>query len=293
VFATLVLVAGLAAKLAPAAPAPLPDRWLLKLLPDNLPALPDRFYAVTWYHYTHAPNTGNAWEVWADFRKAGKFRPAEAILTLPYLPGSALGGLFGGLTLEQLPTKPGHRTVPLAVHGSLVEFDRKLYTATIRTSKAVPGRYPEREMLHLGSAIEVKDRVWYQAGTTRLRRGKGLSIEEWRIEFREDPRTTAQGKAMVHGHWRGLSELEGESFNAEISFRVGKTYRGGRSVALNWPNGLLPDRPRPHLEIEDCWGGANVIRVDDMHQSSFSPAEKPRPKLSVELMQPPGKKGGK
>src|SRR5437867_6211428 len=114
--------------------------------------------------------------------------------------------------LGQLPTARGHRSVPLAVHRPLVEFERKLYTATIRTGK-----------LHLGSAIELKDRVWYQAGTTSPN-GKGLSVEEWRIDFRDDPRTADRGKALLRGNWRVLTEPDGETYEAEVPFQAGNTH---------------------------------------------------------------------
>jgi hypothetical protein len=292
VFATLALA--LAAGLAPtAAPAPLPDRWLLKLVPEKLPPLPDRFYASTWYATTGPfPSFGPSWEFWAEFRKAGQDRPAEAVLTLP---GTDQAG-FGGVSFGQLPTTRGHRTVPLAVHGPLVEFERRLYTATIRTLKSIPGQHAEREMLHLGSAIELKNRVWYQAGTTTPMNGKGLSVEEWRIEFEDDPRTADRGTATLRGHWRVLTEPEGESFDAEIRFRAGKTHTGGRTVDLLWPRGTLQTRSLPRLKIEDAVDGLNIMMVDGMHQLTLSPATKPRPQLLKEkpgLVQPPTKKPGK
>ena len=234
-----------------------------------------------------------AWEFWADFRKPAQGRPAEALLTLT---GWKPSGLNSHHITPLAAPAPKNRTARLAIHGSLVEFEGRLYTATIRSGKSDISPHIEREMLHLGSAIEVKDRVWYQAGTTTPRRGQGVSVEEWRIEFRDDPRTADRGKATLRGHWRVLTKSEGESFDSEVSFQAGKTYTGGRTVTLNWPHGMRQTRSLPHLEIDDYRGGANIMRLDDMHRLSLYPAPKPRPEPiseSLELVQPPEKKPGK
>lgn len=288
---TALVLAAISAGLSPPAPAPLPDRWLLKLLPDKLPPLPDRFYTETWYHHSLAPRIGINWELWAGFRKPGQGRRAEAILTLPDGVGTGFGHHLGSglFSLERMPAKPGHRNVPLAVHGPLVEFNRRLYTATIRTSKAVAGQHAEREMLHLGSAIEVKDLVWYQAGTVSPKNGKGPSVEEWLIEFKDDPRTSDRGKAILRGHWRVLTEPEGESYEAEVPYH---SYRNGRRVDLLW-TGMFQPRSMQTLKIGGAPDGANVMEIEGMHQLSLYPAPKPRPELApetVELVQPPGKK---
>ncbi len=298
-FAAIALTVGLAANLAPAVPpAPLPDRWLLKLIPDGLPSLPDRFYAVTWYdrdpRYARWGDAISGWEVWADFRKPGPRRPAEAFLTetgqRPW-PSNQIGT---GFPLAGW----GHRTARLAVHGPLVEFEGRLFTATIRTRKDALDPQADREVLHLGSAIELKDRVWYQAGTVTPLSGGAVSVEEWRIEFRDDPRTADRGTAMLRGHWRVLTEPEGESFAAEVSFQAGKTYEGGRTVRLLWPTGMRQTRLLPRLEITDSRGRmGNVMWVDGMHLLSLYPAPKPRPRLPEPLppglVQPPAKKPGK
>ena len=289
-FAALVVVAGL---VAAADPAPLPDRWLLKLVPDDLPSLPDPFHTTTWYYGTDLfTRVGPSWEFWAEFHKAGEGRPAEAVLTLT---GGEQGRFNGPFGLDHLPTTRGHRIVPLAVHGPLVEFEGRLYTATFRTSKAVPGRRPEREMLHLGSAVELKDRVWYQAGTTTPSGGGMVSVEEWRIEFRDDPRTKDRGTATLRGHWRVLIDPGGKSFESEVSFLAGNTYEKGRIVTLNWPTGMKQTRLLPSLEIAGPRGGANDMRVDNMHRLSLHAADKPRPKVVEKpagLVQPPAKKPG-
>jgi hypothetical protein len=250
---------------------------------------------VTWYYNLNVSNIGPSWELWADFRKAEQGRAAEAIITLPGGREHGLGwGLGDSIALWQQPTSPGHRSVPLAVHGPLVEFERRLYTATIRTEKIARGSQPARETLHLGSAIELKDRVWYQAGTS-VPNDKGLCVEEWRIEFQNNPRTEDRGTATLRGHWRVVNKPEGESFDAVVTFHAGKTYTGGRTVTLNWPTGMRQTRSLPQLEIDDPQGGTNIMWLDKMHRLSLQPASKPRPQLLEQsgLMQPPTQKSGK
>jgi hypothetical protein len=286
-FAAIMLAASLA---PPAAPAPLPDRWLLKLVPEKLPPLPDRFYGTTWYAASQPVGRfGPPWELWAGFRKASIVQPAEAILTLP-VERQSLGVGFGGLPFTG-PTTAGHNTVPLAVHGSLVEFDRKLYTATIRTRRAIHGRQTECEMLHLGSAIEFEKGAWYQAGTSREPLGDRVVVEEWRIDFKDDPRAKARGTAHLRGRWRVLTEPNGKSLDAEVSFHAVKSSGDIRNVTLQWPTGMQQSRRLPSLEFDDVWDGRNYMQLDGMHWLSLEPATKPRPKLpdSHGLVQPPMK----
>jgi hypothetical protein len=192
----LVALCLAAAGLAPAAdPAPLSDRWLLKLLPDDLPPTPDRLYAVTWYNRSDGGSGGldlgeDAWELWVEFRKADRDRPAETVLTRT---GAAATGRRIGMWRPPPVTTTDRRAVPLAVHGPLVEFDRRLYTATTGTRKFGRKDIPDREVLNLGAAVELKGKVWYQAGTRVAEDGKTVSVEEWRLEFKDDPRTAAEG----------------------------------------------------------------------------------------------------
>lgn len=278
--------------LAPAAdPAPLPDRWRLQLLPDGLPQLPDRLYDVTWHDGLLNSRLSSAyWEVWVDFRRAARTRPAEAVVTLA-------GGRLA--VPPRTPLAPGHRWVPLAVHGPLVEFDRRLYTAAIFTGK--PGRDPElaRDRFHLGSAVEFKAGAWYQAGTTTPRDGKPV-VEEWRLEFKDDPRKAAAGAVRTRGRWRAVAESEGGSFDAELRF----TAKGpddlvtARIVTLVPPDGKEPPRPLPYLVIGDRhrWGADVIVWTDEQDRMALSPApadalgRRPEP---PGLVQPPAPKPGK
>ena len=94
----------------------------------------------------------------------------------------------------------------------------------------------------------------------------------------------------MRGQWRLLTEPEGESFDAEVSFQAGKTYTGGRTVTLNWPTGMKQTRRLPQLLIEDTSGGGNLMQLDGMYGLSLEPAPKPRPESALKetgLVQPP------
>jgi hypothetical protein len=280
-----VFAALLAAALAPAAdPAPLPDRWLLQLVPDKLPPLPDAFYTTTWYDSFFPRGVTRSWELWLTFRKADAARPAEAtILRLaerfPDTPHSP---------------PPAPRVVPLAVHGPLVEFDGRLYTATVRPWKRGPDPKDVRDTLHLGSAVEATERVWYQAGTTTVPNGKTL-VEEWRLEFKDDPRKAAAGTATVRGHWRIVTEPEGGSFAADLPFTVAppNDVSKARVITFTLPDGVKkPRRELPYLVIgDDHRGSADFIWVERQDRLAVSPAARPAPAAPAPgLVQPPKKK---
>jgi len=146
VFATLVL----AAALAPAQPpAPLPERWLLQLAPADLPRTPNNLLSQTWYDSHRTRAIGDGWERWIQFRAGYLGSPATVSITK-----------LGEREFVRPPnqTEPVHRTLPLAVHGPLVEFDRKLYTAVSRPLR-VGMKASVTQQLHLGAAVELKDRV--------------------------------------------------------------------------------------------------------------------------------------
>lgn len=274
-FAALCLAAGL----VPAAdPAPLPDRWLLKLLPADLPDLPDRLYNEPWHadHVTRGARL--SWAVWVEFRRAVRGRPAVAVVTA-----------FGEHGIA--PAPPGRRAVPLAVHGPLVEFDGRLYTATLSKGKPDPDPEQARDALHLGSAVEVRNRAWYQAGTTTPKGGKAV-VEEWWLEFKDDLRTAAEGTVAVRGHWRKVTEPEGEPFSADLRFKAeGSADRANRArariVTLVLPEGKkLPHRLRGLVIGDESRGGADFIWVDGQDRLSLHPADARQP---AELVQPPAK----
>jgi len=292
-FAAICLAVSLSPAAAP--PAPLPDRWLLKLVPDNLPALPDRFYMVSWYDSHRAQHFGHSWDFWVEFRKPEAGRPAEASLTLSSWKQTDRPPAQDFESLPP-PTRPGsasvpHRSVPLAVYGPLIEFEGKLYTATTRTRKDSSAPKQEREMLYLGSAVELKDRVWYQAGTTTGNSGTATA-EEWRLEFQDDPRTKDAGTATILGHRRVLTEPEGESFAAEVRFKSDPPNDRtlARVVTFLAPEGKKPARTLPYLQISDDRGGVNLIWLDGLNRMALYPVPRPKEPEPPGLVQPPARK---
>ncbi len=205
------LAAGLSAAQPPApVPAPLPDRWLLQLVPADLPrAAPPRLYAETWFDAHHSRAIHLSWERWIQFRPGYLGGPATASIT-------KLGE--GERVVPNKRDEPVHRVVPLAVHGPLVEFDGKLFTAVVAPVR-VGMKAGATQQLHLGAAVALKDNVWYQVGTRPSADGKTVTVEEWRLEFRDDPRTTDEGTATVRGHTRVLTEQTGEATKLELRFK--------------------------------------------------------------------------
>src|SRR5262245_41520002 len=64
----------------PTAPAPLPDRWLLKLPPTGFPKLPDPFWADTWWD-NRSGRAGRGWAEWIVFARGTGHRPPDVTLT--------------------------------------------------------------------------------------------------------------------------------------------------------------------------------------------------------------------
>src|SRR5262249_47824875 len=108
------------------------------------------------------------------------------------------------------------RTLPLAVHGPLVEFDRKLYTVALTEWKLDDGRAVP--VLTLGAAVEVKPNVWYQAYTEEFT-DRTARVTEILAEFASDPRTNAEGKAKLRRFVRMLTERDGELTEFDGTFR--------------------------------------------------------------------------
>lgn len=113
-FAALLLNA-----LAADPPASIPDRWLLKLAPAELPESPAALFTATWADRYFPRNVDGAWSEWTTFRRATPGAPGEATVTRTE-----------GFATPARPLTPTVRVVPFAAHGRLVEYDRKLYTAT-------------------------------------------------------------------------------------------------------------------------------------------------------------------
>ncbi|WP_439629889.1 hypothetical protein [Gemmata sp.] len=186
-------------------PAALPDRWQLKLLPDKLPELPaplegewhDRTFVFGGFGCGMRPSGLGDTRIW--------FRPGFGA----NLPGHATVERWEPLFHGHHVTKYQART---AVHGPLIEFAGELYTARVTTRKEPGGA--RRELL-LGSTLELPGLVWYRAGTSN----GGNCVEEWRAEFREDPRTNDEGVVTIRTHWRFWSDVEGMPLVVKAAYK--------------------------------------------------------------------------
>ena len=279
--AALVLAAGV----APAQPpAPLPERWLLKLAPDDLKRTPPNLISQTWYD-SHRPRAiGTGWERWVQFRAGYLGGPATVTITKL--------GEREFVPPPNLP-EPVSRTLPLAVHGPLVEFDRKLYTAVSRPFR-VGMKQSATQQLHLGAAVELKDNVWYQAGTRTSADGKTVTVEEWRLEFADDPRKADAGAVTVRGHQRPLGERGGEALKLDLRFTAEPANERTRVRVVRFRAPDDTKLPRlPYLQLGNSQGDADVIWVDGMDRLTLTPASRPAPvRLEPEtpgLVQPPVK----
>ena len=278
-FAALVLAAGV----APAQPpAPLPERWLLKLAPDDLKRTPPNLFSQTWFDGRYSRAGG--WERWVQFRPGYLGGPATVTITT-----------LGDRELLVPPSKsePVSRTLPLAVHGPLVEFDRKLYTAVSRPFRGGMQRSVTQQ-LHLGAAVELKDRVWYQAGTRTDPDSKAMTVEEWRLEFADDPRKADTGTVTVRGHRRPFGERGGEALKLDVRFAAepANEVTRARVVRFRAPDDVkLP--PLPYLQLGNAEGGPDIIWLDGWDRMTLTPASRPAPvRLEPEtpgLVQPPVK----
>jgi len=261
----------------PKRPDPLPDRWLLKLAPKDLPKTPEAFWKTTWTRHFN-PREGGGWTEWLAFAPDTDKANAEVTVTRQNFR-------FPGLDLKA----PTVRTAPLAVHGPLVEFDGKLYTVAISEWKARDGRVTP--LLNLGSAVEVKPNVWYQAFSDDLGEGKG-KVTELLAEFAADPRTKNEGKVTVRKHLRMLTEAKGEATEFEGTFA--KKERGSRpGVEIT---GFLkkskaePEAVRLWLQLaaDEEPAAFNLARHERLAGAS-EPAPKAQPEPTPGLVQPPKK----
>lgn len=278
--ATLVL----AAALTPAQPpAPLPERWLLQLAPDDLKRTPPNLVSQTWYD-SHRPRAvGDGWERWVQFRAGYLGGPATVTIT-------KLGERERVVPGER--PDPDTRTLPLAIHGPLVEFDRKLYTAVSRPLRI--GMTPRAtQQLHLGASVELKDHVWYQAGTHTARDGK-VTVQEWKLEFADDPRTADAGTVTVRSYRRPLAERGGEALKLDVRFTAVAATEATRVrvVRLLAPEGAKGP-PLPYLQLGNNQGDPDILWTGDWDRLVLTPASRPAPvRLEPEtpgLVQPPVK----
>lgn len=198
-----------------AGPTPLPDRWLLKLVPPNLPALPDALFTTRWYgSESVSPFLGGLGTTPRDVPTEWAFRPGVG-----RRPGTMSKVLLGD---NNRPPE----THPLAVHRCLVEFDRKLYTAAVIDKSLV-----------LGVPVELPNRVWYQAGLL----DDGQTVREWRLEFDDDPRANRTGGVTVRGHVRKLADPDGREVRFQTRFK-------SEGFGGEWVVKFLDVRQEPSLQ---------------------------------------------
>jgi hypothetical protein len=257
-------------------PAPIPERWLLKYAPKDMPPVPDRFYDAEWYHGFFPRSLRGGFTEWTKFGRDSLAGPPEVVVTHS----------GGGFDTDERTTRV--RRVPLAVYGSLVEYDGNLYSVAITNHQTNAAEKP-RWTLSFGSAAEVRKNVWYQAGSERLADGK-VRVREYRLEFADDPRAKAAGKAKVFGSDRQADKFEGETTEEDAEFTVEERPGSGRRrVTMNLKGG----RAVHHL-LYDTYYPAIIEGVARTNPAVLteapSPAPKPpKPADTPGLMQPPVK----
>src|SRR5262245_11902593 len=185
-------------------PAPIPERWLLKLVPDKLPELPAEAIEGEWHERTFVFGG-----IGCGSRPSG-FRDVRYWFT----PGKR--GFVGLAKTEHAePTWAGHhvarREARLAVDGMFVEIGGELYTARAVTDLE-KGRQV-RELL-LNTTLELPGPAWYRAGIT-----DGEIVEEWRADFADDPRKKDAGKVTIHHRWRTWNDPGGKTTVVKANFK--------------------------------------------------------------------------
>jgi hypothetical protein len=214
-------------------PAPLPDRWLLKLAPAELPQLPDQFWKNNWWESYSPRSRDGQWEQWTTFAPGTDKKASEATI------------------VRASSRRVSGRTMPLAVHGPLVDFDGTLYTVALTEKWARP-------LLFLGAAVEVQPNVWYQAYSEKFAGGE-VRVTEIRAEFAADPRKVKNGKAKVQLFVRMLTDREGERTEFAGEYRPNESKKGrevliwgkvnanaSKTVSLELPHGVSPPTFEPH-----------------------------------------------
>jgi len=263
-------------------PAPIPERWLLKYAPKDMPPLPEQFAKNTWYDRWFPRFVTLAWEEWVSFSPETLTRPGTAMITR---------GDRGEDGKPQLTV----RTVSLAVYGRLVEYDGRLYTASIGNwahEQPIP-----TDVLDLGTAVELPNNVWYKAASGGGKDGDPLMVQEWRLEFADDPRTAKEGKVKVFGFAREVSKRDGEEFVAEVRFeRTKEPHEKSWKVKLIAPDGVkVPKSELPVLGFDPDRNRAFMYDYTTLNQMfpTLTPAKTPAPKAAaiapIGLVQPPKK----
>jgi hypothetical protein len=264
-----------------AKPAAIPERWLLKYAPKDMPALPEAFAKHVWNHGWFPRISLGAWEEWVEFRPETAKRPGTATITRRDRD-------------EDRKPRLTTRAVPLAVYGPLVEYDGRLFTAAIgRWAHMQP---TPTDVLDLGQAVELPGNVWYQAASLREPDGPTW-VQEWRLEFADDPRVAKTGRVKVFGYGRETTEAEGEDFVAELRFeRTKEPHENSWKVkVIAEDDAKLPKSGLPVLVFDPDRKRTCIYDRVILNQTfpTLTPASAHSPKPENEpagLMQPPKKK---
>jgi hypothetical protein len=263
-------------------PAPIPERWLLRYAPEEMPPLPESFVKTTWNHRWFPRTSVGAWEEWVAFSPETATRRGTATITRSRANPKQIDA--PALT---------RRTVPVAVYGRLVEYDGRLYTAGVGNwahEQPIP-----TDVLDLGAAVELPSNVWYTAASGGGKDGDPLMVQEWRLEFAQDPRTEKEGKVKVFGFAREVAKLDGEDFVAGVRFeRTKEPHEKSWKVKLIAPEGTnVPPSGLPVLGFDpdrNRWFIYDSAILDQMFPT-LTPARSDAPKAPAgapaALVQPP------
>lgn len=252
-------------------PASVPNRWLLKLTPAELPKLSDTFWKTTWFDSFNPRSLRGAWTEWTAFAPGTGTKGPEVTVIHK-------SGRFDDQTITG-------RVSPLAAHGPLVEFDRRLYTVALTERQNVEGK--TIKYLNLGAAIEFKPNAWYQAYSETFTDGK-VRVTERLVEFASDPRKEKGGKAKVQIFVRMLTERKGELTEYDGEFTAIKG-RYGSAVRVTGKVGNGVGHIRLELPYEEVPAHFDTAPFRQLSAANGDAPALPKPAPPPELVQPPGK----
>lgn len=250
------------------APAPVPDRWLLKLAPAEVPKLPDAFWTTAWFDSFNPRSLRGAWTEWTAFAPGADKKGPEASVIQK----------SGRLDDEKVTA----HVSPLAVHGPIVEFNRRLYTAAL-TERKYEGK--TLKYLNLGAAVEFKPNAWYQAYSETFTGGK-VRVTEILTEFAADPRKEKEGKAKVKRFVRMLTEREGELAEFDGEF-VPVKGRYGPAVRVSWKVKGAAGHVRLEMPYEEMPAHFDTAPFRHLSAATGDAPKPPTFEPAPELVQPP------
>ena len=196
-------------------PRPLPDRWRLELVPDDVSATPNGLWSKTWYYGRHTRGGPGSLSEWLTFVTPKNNRTAETNIVHQQGHRNERNQTYWSVT--------GY-TAPVAVHGSLLEFDRRLYTFILAKQKSY-----DRELLCLGCAIQPQANVWYEA-KGEARSDGTIRVEEILAEFSSDPQTELSGSVKVNRFSRWSTKPDGNRITFNGLFNC--ITRGSRRIVV-------------------------------------------------------------